>query len=810
MGKKHRILAAMAAVALGLYAANASAEDVICIDPGHGGTDPGATGCDLQEAAITLDVGLRLKPLLEAAGYSVVMTRDTDVFVELADRTAFANAKGAKAFASVHVNSAGAVATGLETYCYGPKDDKNKVGCTYKKGANYSQAYEIQNAMLEAWPTPYTAADKKTWNRGVKQANYYVLHYTNMPATLTEIGFINNCDKDAVYLGDETHRQEAAEAHCRALVAKWGGDASKCTSAATPAKTGRVCAGTYEGSIAAANWLSGVTYEVIHDLADPWRDAQTVTSADKVFCLDVPVGNYVATASKDGYNTVTRDDCEPATEGKTVYCSIALTKEGAVVAKGTATGIVTGADTNAPVAATVDTQGVDSVQYDGSTDWSLELDPGTHWITASADGYEDGSVSCTVVSNQSTYCPITLTPQKGSVTGDVHDASGAKVAATVSLGAQKAEYDGNGTWSFDVDAGTYTVTAQADGYDMGSASCVVPRGETVTCNIEIAKSTGGKGMLRGRLLDASSSAVIAGEVSIAGGAVYHYDGHDKWQFYLAPGSHTVTGKAAGYDDGTATCTVEAGKATDCDIRLTASLATVSGVVFSSVDRSVHMPATVTVGDKSVEYAGTGSWTLQIAPGTYEFTATDGSWSGKTSCKVEAGRTNTCNIALVNPAAAKGKLTGIIHDADYKKVLVAGDVRIDGYSGTSYSGTGTWEVELPVGTHVVRASANGYYDNAVSCVVYGGDEPGYCAVPLKSKNEAAETPTAPEETEPGGNGGENVEPTPAPAPAPAPESKKSSDGCSAAPLSGHGSVPAALLALFALIGLRRRSHKGASR
>ena len=213
---KHRKLsiAAFAAI-LSLCALNEAQAVSICIDPGHGGSDPGAQGCGLSEAEINLNVSMKLKPLLEAAGYEVYMTRTTDTDVSLAGRSSFANSKGVTTFASIHTNSAGAVACGIETYCY--------TGCTSSKGHAYQQARNIQDEMVAVW-----GGDGKLKDRGVKEANFHVVRETSMPATLTELGFINNCNIDAKYLGDNGHRQEAAAAHCKAITRKWGGDTSKC------------------------------------------------------------------------------------------------------------------------------------------------------------------------------------------------------------------------------------------------------------------------------------------------------------------------------------------------------------------------------------------------------------------------------------------------------------------------------------------------------------------------------------------------------------------------------------------------------
>ena len=78
----------------------------IVIDPGHGGHDPGAQTRGLNEADLVLDVALRLQQLLlKTPGFEVVLTRDTDVFIPLEERTAIANRAGADLFLSIHANA---------------------------------------------------------------------------------------------------------------------------------------------------------------------------------------------------------------------------------------------------------------------------------------------------------------------------------------------------------------------------------------------------------------------------------------------------------------------------------------------------------------------------------------------------------------------------------------------------------------------------------------------------------------------------------------------------------------------------------
>ena len=201
--------ASFAATAVLLLAASAQAQTKICIDPGHGGTDPGAGGNGLQEAAVCLDTSSKFKAWLDldtadAAGggtWSVIRTRTTDVFVELQDRCDYANNNSAARFMAIHNNSATAAATGIETFCWGSGSANS-----------FDLRDKVQAEAVAMWPLS---------NRGGKTANYVVVKNTNMPAELHEMAFITNSG-DAVYLGSSTHKDNHAKAELFAIQRHYG------------------------------------------------------------------------------------------------------------------------------------------------------------------------------------------------------------------------------------------------------------------------------------------------------------------------------------------------------------------------------------------------------------------------------------------------------------------------------------------------------------------------------------------------------------------------------------------------------------
>ncbi|MBX9743488.1 MAG: N-acetylmuramoyl-L-alanine amidase [Chthoniobacterales bacterium] len=161
----------------------------VVLDPGHGGYDSGARASSgLPEKMLTLDVAQRTKPLLEAKGYHVVMTRTQDIFIPLGTRTDIANKHLDAIFVSIHFNSSPShAAHGIETYYYNSGSSR--------------LAAKILHQLLPV----YHARE-----RGVKRAVYFVLHHNKRPATLLELGFVSNGNENAMIQKPATRQQLAA------------------------------------------------------------------------------------------------------------------------------------------------------------------------------------------------------------------------------------------------------------------------------------------------------------------------------------------------------------------------------------------------------------------------------------------------------------------------------------------------------------------------------------------------------------------------------------------------------------------------
>lgn len=168
----------------------------IFIDPGHGGSDPGAVGNGLQEKTLTLQIALALRTILtnEYEGVSLLLSRTSDQYVSLSDRTNAANNWGADFFLSIHVNSGGG--TGFESYIY---PGVGAPTTTYQSTihSNVIQAVDFAD-------------------RGRKTANFHVLRESAMPALLTENGFIDTV-ADANKLKTNSFIQSLARGHANGV-----------------------------------------------------------------------------------------------------------------------------------------------------------------------------------------------------------------------------------------------------------------------------------------------------------------------------------------------------------------------------------------------------------------------------------------------------------------------------------------------------------------------------------------------------------------------------------------------------------------
>ena len=195
----------------------------VVIDAGHGGTDNGATSHLGAEKDYTRDTAFRLEALLNAAGIKTVLTRRSDVFVDLYERAHIASLYPDYAFVSIHFNSASQEARGLETYCLSPRGaastssnyltrtDIQELTGNDNDAVNILLASAVHSEIIKLNP------GDPSMDRGVKRARFVVIKANELPAILVEGGFVSN-RMEAARVNSPGYRQALAQCIARGLI----------------------------------------------------------------------------------------------------------------------------------------------------------------------------------------------------------------------------------------------------------------------------------------------------------------------------------------------------------------------------------------------------------------------------------------------------------------------------------------------------------------------------------------------------------------------------------------------------------------
>ena len=210
---------------------------LVVLDPGHGGKDPGAVANGVKEKEINLAIGLMMEKALKAKGVDVRMTRNTDVYLKLQERTEIANKTNADMFVSIHANALppGKNSAGFEIYLMALPTDKDALALAKFENREYvedksngaatdrktelllkilgdmQQNNKINESTVAAEVLFKTANNAGLPMKRVAQAPFFVLRGAGMPAVLLETGFVTNA-REAKLLAHPGYQQKIASA----------------------------------------------------------------------------------------------------------------------------------------------------------------------------------------------------------------------------------------------------------------------------------------------------------------------------------------------------------------------------------------------------------------------------------------------------------------------------------------------------------------------------------------------------------------------------------------------------------------------
>lgn len=295
----HQLVAALA------LASPSWADPSVCIDPGHGGSDPGAVANGMYESDLNLEAGLAFRDWLEldssdgggGGSWEVHVTRETDVEVSLSSRCDYANSLGVDYFMSIHANAGGG--DGTETYAYSSGTEADQL------------AHKVQEEVLDHLGTR---------DRGVKYESFYVLVNTNMPADLNEMAFMDTWSGNAELLSEPANLDAVGLAHLHAIQRHTGLSAYTPSDDPDPGEpTGRVWFADYPvGVYPEQEFTVTVGYQTdLHEFgergelglrmvdADSWETLQELSWDNGGTGIQGPEGEHdFALAGPDGVDEV--------------------------------------------------------------------------------------------------------------------------------------------------------------------------------------------------------------------------------------------------------------------------------------------------------------------------------------------------------------------------------------------------------------------------------------------------------------------------------------------------------------------------
>lgn len=342
-------------------------------------------------------------------------------------------------------------------------------------------------------------------------------------------------------------------------------------------------------------------------------------------------------------------------------------------------------------------------------------------LTATTAGFQFVGTDGTVGDSGNIPCQ-----GNGSIAGAVTDAgSGAAIAgATVSYSGTgpagpvsgSTTTDSSGHYSVaGIAVTSYSMTAQASGYQSQPASATVGGGATTTQNFALASQAT---RLSGTVTDASSSKPIAGATVSAGTGSATTDANGAYTIAgVAPGTYTASATASGYASQSTSVTLSAGTTTTQNFALTPNRGTITGTVTDAATAAPIAGATVSYSGGSTTSNSSGGYTLaNVAEGSYSVSASASGYASQSrTVVVGPGATATQSFALT----PNGAITGTVTNAGTGGAISGATVSYSGGSTTT-NGSGQYTLSnVAPATYTVTASASGYTSQSQSVTVASG-------------------------------------------------------------------------------------------
>lgn len=449
-------------------------------------------------------------------------------------------------------------------------------------------------------------------------------------------------------------------------------------------------------------------------------NANATTAADGTYTIDnLPAGTVTVTASLSGYQNGSTTATISA-GSTTTAATIALTP----INLGNVTGSVVSSAGGAIAGATVRAQGVSTVTNSGGNYTLNNLPAGAATVTATATGFQAGSVNVTVVTGTTVTAPtITLVSGAGAVSGTVKDSSGAAIAgASVGFGGGTTTTNAAGSYTLSgIPVGTIQLVASATGFQNSTQNVTIQGGVTATANFTLVS---GSGAVTGTVKDSSGAAIVGASVGYSGGTTTTNATGNYTLSGVPVGTIQLMASATGFQSSTQNVTIQGGVTVTANFTLApaASTGTVTGKVTNISTGGVISGAKVSWSGGSATANSSGIYTLSnVTAGSQTITATATGYLARSSTvNVAGGNTVTNNFQL----STAGKLTIKVTAANGTvvsgaTVTIKGGViatTVTGSTSTSGLFTSPW---IAIGSYTVTVSKSGHTTQSKSTTVVTG-------------------------------------------------------------------------------------------